>query len=246
MKLNIQISAEGNTGDVTAFLRYVSGYTPNASTTSVEVEAPKADKPVKTDEPDAPAVEEAKAPDNSTDTPDKLPDVTAPAAEQVQTGGTLPPSVDLSQGLDARGLPWDGRIHTPAQTKIANGNWKNIRGVDKDLLARVEAELSSRDWVALTSCDNTPQSTEQAPEPAAEQSGGSAAFGQSEQPAPSASDVVSLAQFNQAIMKGIQAGTILREDVNENLKIENCADMGEFLRKADDTARARFLSRLGV
>lgn len=43
--------------------------------------------------------------------------------------------------LDARGMPWDERIHSGAKTKTVQGNWKNLRGVDKTLLAQVEAEL---------------------------------------------------------------------------------------------------------
>lgn len=43
--------------------------------------------------------------------------------------------------LDARGMPWDARIHSGAKTKTVQGNWKNLRGVDKTLLAQVEAEL---------------------------------------------------------------------------------------------------------
>lgn len=45
--------------------------------------------------------------------------------------------------LDARGLPWDSRIHSREKTHIANGNWKNKRGVPEKIIADVEAELSN-------------------------------------------------------------------------------------------------------
>lgn len=50
-----------------------------------------------------------------------------------------PPHSDVT--VDAAGLPWDARIHSGAKTKLANGNWKLLRGVDPALVASVEAEL---------------------------------------------------------------------------------------------------------
>lgn len=44
--------------------------------------------------------------------------------------------------VDARGMPWDARIHASSRAKLAKtNNWKNKRGVDATLLAKVEAEL---------------------------------------------------------------------------------------------------------
>ncbi len=43
--------------------------------------------------------------------------------------------------LDARGLPWDSRIHSREKTHIANGNWKNKRGVPEKIIGDVEVEL---------------------------------------------------------------------------------------------------------
>ncbi len=47
--------------------------------------------------------------------------------------------------LDKQGIPWDARIHS--ETKGLNksdGNWRNKRGVDKDLLEKVTAELKAQ------------------------------------------------------------------------------------------------------
>lgn len=43
--------------------------------------------------------------------------------------------------LDAKGLPWDGRIHAESKAKIADGTWRKKRGVDPALVVTVEAEL---------------------------------------------------------------------------------------------------------
>ncbi len=57
-------------------------------------------------------------------------------------------TVDTSTGevevvLDSVGMAWDSRIHASSHAKLAkNGRWKLIRGVDKDLVIRVEAALS--------------------------------------------------------------------------------------------------------
>ena len=50
---------------------------------------------------------------------------------------TLTPGVDL----DAKGMPWDNRIHAESKGKIADGTWRKKRNLDPTLLATVEAEL---------------------------------------------------------------------------------------------------------
>lgn len=43
--------------------------------------------------------------------------------------------------LDAKGFPWDNRIHAGTKRKNADGSWTAKRGVDPTLVATVEAEL---------------------------------------------------------------------------------------------------------
>jgi len=67
-------------------------------------------------------------------------------APQIPVGHPLntPPVPYVPTGgieLDSRGLPWDHRIHSSTKNKCKTGEWKNIKGVDKDLLSQVEAEL---------------------------------------------------------------------------------------------------------
>jgi hypothetical protein len=43
-------------------------------------------------------------------------------------------------GLDSDGMPWDGRIHATTRTRVADGTWRQKRGVSVELLASVTAE----------------------------------------------------------------------------------------------------------
>ena len=53
------------------------------------------------------------------------------------------PTATLTTGvdLDAKGFPWDNRIHAGTKRKNADGSWTAKRGVDPALVAQVEAEL---------------------------------------------------------------------------------------------------------
>lgn len=44
------------------------------------------------------------------------------------------------EDLDSAGYRWDDRIHSTPPKRNANGTWRARRGVDKDLVAQVEAE----------------------------------------------------------------------------------------------------------
>lgn len=67
-----------------------------------------------------------------------------PAPTPANTAAPVaPPTASPAHGveLDARGLPWDSRIHSRGKTKNAQGEWKKSRGIDPHLLARIEKEL---------------------------------------------------------------------------------------------------------
>jgi hypothetical protein len=51
-----------------------------------------------------------------------------------------PPPPPATVELDSEGMPWDGRIHTVARTKVANGTWKLTRNTPSELVASVKAE----------------------------------------------------------------------------------------------------------
>jgi hypothetical protein len=61
---------------------------------------------------------------------------TLPQPEPEPEVDTLP-----TPDVDSRGLPWDERIHAGTKVLNVDGTWRNKRGVDKNLLAQVEAEL---------------------------------------------------------------------------------------------------------
>jgi hypothetical protein len=80
----------------------------------------------------------------------QLPPASAPLATPVPSDGANgaseeaapSPSAPTSDERDARGLPWDERIHSGGDNrKNADGTWRKRRGVADDLVAQVEAEL---------------------------------------------------------------------------------------------------------
>jgi hypothetical protein len=70
---------------------------------------------------------------------------------------TLAHAVDV----DARGLPWDSRIHSGGKTKLKNGNWVNKRGVDESVVKTIEAQLSA--VMAIPSSSPAPAASVPAP-----------------------------------------------------------------------------------
>lgn len=55
--------------------------------------------------------------------------------------GTAPTAVVVDDSVDKDGLPWDERIHASSKALTEKGVWRSRRGVDKQLVAKVEAEL---------------------------------------------------------------------------------------------------------
>lgn len=56
---------------------------------------------------------------------------------------------------DARGFPWDERIHAQSKRLNKDGTWKKKKGVSDEETARVEAELQNK--IAAASALPTPQ-----------------------------------------------------------------------------------------
>ena len=90
-------------------------------------------------------------------------------------GQAAPPTASPSSAppagveLDAKGLPWDGRIHAGTAAKpikVGDGSWRKRRGVDDATVATVEAEL--RQVMAAPGPNATPAAPTAAasPEPA--------------------------------------------------------------------------------
>jgi hypothetical protein len=65
----------------------------------------------------------------------------------------VPPSGGVT--LDKEGLPWDSRIHASSRTQNADGTWRLKRGLQKDHLDKVTAEL--RQVMAIPSPAPGPQ-----------------------------------------------------------------------------------------
>lgn len=69
--------------------------------------------------------------------PTHVADEQAATVTPVETYTPAPIEADV----DAKGFPWDERIHSSSKEKIQNGTWKYKRGVYKDIVAQVELEL---------------------------------------------------------------------------------------------------------
>lgn len=71
-----------------------------------------------------------------------VPPAPTPAvAAAVPTAPAAPSSLAGSVELDAKGLPWDARIHSSGKTLIKDGTWRYKGGVPPERIAAVEAEL---------------------------------------------------------------------------------------------------------
>lgn len=77
---------------------------------------------------------------------------------------------DNSVEVDSAGLPWDERIHSGGKTKLADGTWRDKRGVDNSEREAIVAELTkvmaipvppAEDWRQLAA-----ETKENAPAPA--------------------------------------------------------------------------------
>ncbi len=63
-----------------------------------------------------------------------------PAAEHAEV---TPISNNNTVALDEDGLPWDSRIHSSSKKQTQKGLWKLARGIDKNLVTSVLAELNA-------------------------------------------------------------------------------------------------------
>ena len=61
----------------------------------------------------------------------------------VAAAPVAPPPPPQAPGIevDAKGMPWDNRIHSGSRAKVADGSWRQKRNLDPNVLAQVEGEL---------------------------------------------------------------------------------------------------------
>lgn len=90
------------------------------------------------------------APEDNPETGKYVPEpVVAPAPTAAQAAfapttlavPAVPTPVATGIEVDKNGLPWDGRIHSSARSKIADGTWKMRRGVEDEFVKGIENEL---------------------------------------------------------------------------------------------------------
>lgn len=91
-----------------------------------------------------------------------VPPAPTPAVAAIApTAPVAPSSLAGSVELDAKGLPWDSRIHSSGKTLIKDGTWRYKGGVPPERIAAVEAEL--RGGPAPLAVPVAPIATTQAP-----------------------------------------------------------------------------------
>lgn len=67
-----------------------------------------------------------------------------PAASAVPSPPPAAATPAPAAAVDAKGLPWDERIHASSRAKIADGSWRMKRGVQSHVVEAVEAELRAQ------------------------------------------------------------------------------------------------------
>lgn len=67
--------------------------------------------------------------------------IARPSADDDSEGEVVNTAAPL---YDTTGLPWDERIHAATKATTDDGSWRKRRGIGKDVVAAVEAELRSR------------------------------------------------------------------------------------------------------
>lgn len=151
------------------------------------VHLPASPKPVAVDEPDPAQIFGAAA---------QTVEIPPPPAADLPP----PPAPGAALELDAKGHAWDERIHASSRAKIADGTWRQKRGVNAGLLAQVEA--------ARASGTPTPAAPVQAPP--------------IPPPPAVATPAVGAMTFGQVVGKvqaAITAGTVMQADVDANAKL---------------------------
>ncbi len=77
--------------------------------------------------------------------PDLVVPTLTPAPPPVVTPASPAPAIPVTNTLelDKDGLPWDERIHSSSKKKKNDGTWVRRKGVDKDSIPAIEAELKA-------------------------------------------------------------------------------------------------------
>ena len=84
--------------------------------------------------------------------------------QQPQVQVQQPLQNTASNELDANGVPYDARIHSANKTKVADGTWRPKRGIAKDEVTRVMAEIApNRAGMTEVAPQNTESVTSAAP-----------------------------------------------------------------------------------
>lgn len=115
---------------------------------------------------------------------------------------------DNSVEVDSAGLPWDERIHSGGKTKLADGTWRDKRGVDNSEREAIVAELTK--VMAI-------------PVPPAEDWGQLAAETKENAPAPAS--IKTLPEFVRAVT-GAKLGNMMVTEAVKSVGLESITQLG--------------------
>ena len=121
--------------------------------------------------------------------------------------------------LDSRDMPWDARIHAGTKTKISDGSWKKKKGVDKDVVEQVEAELIN--LMSIPSATTEPEPVVIPPPAAAEPEPEPVVIA----PPVAEADGMSFAKFLKACADKMTAGETSMERVLEVVNAKGIANL---------------------
>jgi hypothetical protein len=170
---------------------------------------------VDADRPNVPPVPDTADAETLPTAPEVIPDIfgkaNAPSVPVVPSAPEVPAAVaptPLASGaeLDAQGLPWDARIHAATKSKVADGSWRALRGVDPALVPVVEAELRALMALPVPTPPDlpTPPVYTLAPD-----------VKLPDLPVPDAPDAMPFPEFVQWMMATIKSGALTMAQANE-------------------------------
>lgn len=93
----------------------------------------------------SPQQEQEQAEEAPAVTPAPPPQSAEPTQAEAPTPPPPPPPATVEESsdteTDAKGMPWDARIHSATKSKNKDGSWRYKRGIDKSIITDVEGEL---------------------------------------------------------------------------------------------------------
>ena len=154
----------------------------------------------------------------------------APPAATTETASTPAPPAAAPEGVDVdrEGIPWDGRIHSSAKTKLVKGDtWKIKRGTDPALVEQVKAELKTT-MAAAPATPAAPEASAETKEPDPK-----AVFGEGSDVPELPETPMSFPEILEIITERQAAGTLQQTDLDVILEGKGIPNIGMLASRPD-------------